>query len=61
MSAEPVAGEKIAREEEIEALAVKAAMPLCMTGKMNDAQSAPVRQFSTGNERLIHGNGSVLE
>ena len=61
MGAEPIAGEEIAREKEIKALAIKTAMTLSMTGKMDDAQSAPVGQFGVGNEWLIDGNGPVPE
>jgi len=42
MRAEPVAGEKISGEKEIEASAIEAAMPIGVAGKMDDAEAAPI-------------------
>ena len=61
VGAEPIAGEEIARKEQVKPRAVKAAMPIGMTGQMNDAQAAPPRQFGLGDQRLIDGNASVSE
>ena len=41
MRAEPIAGKKVAREQDIEPFTVKAAMALRMPREMKDAQSAP--------------------
>jgi len=59
MGAEPVAGEEVAREEKIKAFTVEATVTFGMTGKMDDAESAPTGQFDIGNEWLIDGNGFV--
>jgi len=61
MGAVPIAGEKVAGEQEVKALAVKAAMSLGMTGKMDDAQSTPVRQLDLGEKGMIDRNGLVPE
>ncbi len=61
MDAEPIAGEEIAGEEEIEAIAVKGAVSLSVTGKMENAQAAPVGQFHLRREKLVDRRAAIME
>src|SRR5215472_13419062 len=61
MDKEAVAGKQIAREEQVMGGAVEAAMALGVSGQMDDAKAAPVRQLHACVQRLIDGGRTVTK
>src|SRR5262249_6146335 len=61
MDQETIAGEQIAGEEQVVASAVEPAMALGVSGQMDDAKAAPVRQLHAGMKRLINGGRTVTK